>query len=231
MTTRSRRGTPRKRSAPPEHPSLKRPGPVGGLRDTNRLQKTQAIREAALTLFLDLGIERVSVDDIMTAANMAKGSFYRYFNDQAQLVEELVRPLKTQMVEVLDSCLTEIEQAFTRLEQNRAYSNVGRVLAGLLIEYPGQVRLYLQESRAPSVGARVPIIELSRLVTRYAIDITTSALQQGLIKNVHPSVSALTVVGTTERLLYAVLLGEDIGPVAKVADDVTRMILDGLKAT
>lgn len=210
--------------------ALKRPGPVGGLRDTNRLQKTQAIREAALTLFLDLGIERVSVDDIMSESKMAKGSFYRYFTDQAQLVEELVKPLKTQMVEVLDGCLKEIEQAFTRSAQNEAYSNVGRVLAGLLIEYPGPVRLYLQESRAPAVGARVPIIELSRLVTRYAIDITSSALEQGLIKNVHPTVSALTVVGTTERLLYAVLLNEDIGPVEHVAEHVTRMILDGLKA-
>jgi hypothetical protein len=43
-------------------------------------------------------------------------------------------------------------------------------------------------------------------------------------------VSALSVVGATERLLLAVLQGEDIGNVLEVPAALTTMILDGLKA-
>jgi AcrR family transcriptional regulator len=210
--------------------ALKRPGPPGGVRDTNRLRKSQAIRDAALSLFLERGIENVSVDDIMKAAKMAKGSFYRYFADQAALVEDLMADTKRVMVEALEATSRELETASTRDAQVRAYKRIGEVLTTLLLEQPGQVRLYLQESRAPAVGARKPIIELSQLVTRYALEMTRRAQQHGILKPIPVPVSALSVVGATERLLLAVLQGEDIGNVLEVPAALTTMILDGLKA-
>lgn len=214
----------------PKGVALKRPGPPGGVRDTNRAKKSQAIRDAALLLFLERGIEGVSVDDIMKAAEMAKGSFYRYFADQTALVEDLMAETKALMVEVLERCSAQLETAATREAQVEAYKSVGDVLATLLLEQPGQVRLYLQECRAPAVGARKPIIELSQLVTRYALDMTQRAQAHGILKPIPVAVSALATVGATERLLLAVLQGEDIGNVLEVPAALTTLILDGLKA-
>lgn len=225
MTARAKREV-----TSPKGVALKRPGPPGGVRDTNRLKKSQAIRDAALLLFLERGIENVSVDDIMKAAKMAKGSFYRYFADQAALVEDLMADTKAVMVEALEATSRDLETASTRDTQVRAYKRIGEVLATLLLEHPGHVRLYLQESRAPAVGARKPIIELSQLVTRYALEMTRRAQQHGILKPIPVPVSALSTVGATERLLLAVLQGEDIGNVLEVPAALTTMILDGLKA-
>jgi AcrR family transcriptional regulator len=225
MTARAKREV-----TSPKGVALKRPGPPGGVRDTNRLKKSQAIRDAALVLFLERGIENVSVDDIMKAAKMAKGSFYRYFADQAALVEDLMAETKAVMVEALDATSRDLQTASTRDAQVRAYKRIGEVLATLLLEQPGQVRLYLQESRAPAVGARKPIIELAQLVTRYALDMTRQAQRHGILKPIPVPVSALSVVGATERLLLAVLQGEDIGNVLEVPAALTTLILDGLKA-
>lgn len=161
---------------------------------------------------------------------MAKGNFYRYFADQAALVEDLMADTKRVMVEALEATSRELETASTRDAQVRAYQRIGEMLATLLLERPGQVRLYLQESRAPAVGARKPIIELSQLVTRYALEMTRRAQQHGILKPIPVPVSALSVVGATERLLLAVLQGEDIGNVLEVPAALTTMILDGLKA-
>lgn len=219
----------RREASTPRGVALKRPGPPGGVRDTNRIVKSQAIREAALLLFLERGVEGVSVDDIMKAARMAKGSFYRYFADQTALVEDLVAPVKAMITEALDLCSKEIDSAATKETQLAAYKRVGAVLATLLVEQPGPVRLYLQESRAPAVGARRPLIDLAKLVTQYALDITRKAQEQGLVKPLPVAVAALTVVGATERLLLAVLHDEDIGNVLEVPDAVATIMLDGVR--
>lgn len=213
----------------PKGQALKRPGPVGGVRDLNRQKKAQAIRDASLLLFLERGIEGVSVDDIMKSARMAKGSFYRYYADQRALVEDLMAPTRELMTRALETCCRELETASSPEMMVKAYGRIGDVLATLLMEQPGPVRLYLQESRAPSQGARGPIIELSALVSRYAIEITRTSQGHGMLKPIHAAVSALTVVGAAERLLLAVLHDEDIGNVLEVPAALTTLILDGLR--
>ena len=219
----------RREVSTPKGQALKRPGPVGGVRDLNRQKKAQAIRDASLLLFLERGIEAVSVDDIMTSARMAKGSFYRYYADQRALVEELMAPTRELMTRALETCCRELETAASPEMMVKAYARIGDVLATLIMEQPGPVRLYLQESRAPAQGARRPIIELSAQVSRYAIEITQTAQRHAMLKPMHAAVSALTVVGAAERLLLAVLQEEDIGNVLEVPAALTTLILDGLR--
>lgn len=219
----------RREVSTPKGQALKRPGPVGGVRDLNRQKKAQAIRDAALLLFLERGIEAVSVDDIMQAAQMAKGSFYRYYTDQTALVEDLMAPTRELMTRALETCMRELETASSREMMIKAYTRIGDVLATLLMEQPGPVRLFLQESRAPAQGARRPIIELSAQVARYAIEMTKTAQKHGILKPIPVAVSALTVVGAAERLLLAVLHEEDIGNVLEVPAALTTLILDGLR--
>ncbi len=213
----------------PKGQALKRPGPVGGVRDLNRQKKALAIRDAALLLFLDRGIEAVSVDDIMQAAQMAKGSFYRYYVDQTALVDDLMSPTRALLLGALELCSRELETAVSREAMIKAYTRIGDVLATLLMEQPGPVRLFLQESRAPAQGARRPIIQLSQQVSRYAIEMTKTAQRHGILKPIPVAVSALTVVGAAERLLLAVLHEEDIGNVLEVPAALMTLILDGLR--
>ena len=219
----------RREVSTPKGQALKRPGPVGGVRDLNRQKKAQAIRDASLLLFLERGIEAVSVDDIMKSARMAKGSFYRYYADQTALVDDLIAPTRELMTRALETCSRELETAKSPEMMVKAYTRIGDVLATLLMEQPGPVRLFLQESRAPSQGARRPIIELSAKVSRYAIEITQIAQGHGVLKPIPVAVSALTVVGAAERLLLAVLQEEDIGNVLEVPAALTTLILDGLR--
>ena len=208
----------------------RRPGQPGGVRDTNRKERQQALLDAALLLFLERGIEGVSVDDITQKAKMAKGSFYRYFDSQQALVEELLEPTRAQMTEALEQCAGELATASTRELQFLAYRRVGDMVGTLLLSHPGVVRLYLQECRAPSIGARKPVVELSRVISRYAIHITEKAQAHGILRPIPVPISALSVVGAAERLLLGVLLEEPLGNPLDIPDALTSLILDGLKA-
>ncbi len=200
------------------------------MRDTNRKLRTRQLLDAALTLFLERGIEGVSVDDITSAAQMAKGSFYRYFEDQTALVRELVRPTEEAAVAAFERALQGIGAADTTQLQANVYRSMGEVLGTFLLEHAGVARLYLQESRAPGVGPRAPLGELSKTVGQYAIRITERAQQHGILKPIPPVISALAVVGAVERLLLGVLQEEPLGNPLEIPAHLVTLILDGLKA-
>jgi AcrR family transcriptional regulator len=208
----------------------KRPGQPGGVRDTNRKARIEALIDAGQHLFLEGGVEGVSVDDITSKAKMAKGSFYRYFDSQAELVAAMIEPVRSKMTDALEQCSVALDTAATRDAQFDAYKRLGDAISTIFLDWPGIVRLYLQENRAPAVGARKPIVELAAVIARYAIAITQKAQGHGILRPIPVGVSALSVVGAAERLVLALLLEEPIGNPLEVPEHLTTLILDGLKA-
>ena len=209
-------------------PSL-RPGPEGGRRDQNRKEKVRGLEEAALRLFLERGLDGVTIDDITQACGVAKGTFYRYFDDKDALVESLLAPVREELVEALALCGRALAAARDVPAMFDAYRALGGTFFGIILKHAGMVRLYLQESRGPAVGARTRIVALSRLLTQHALSITAKAHTHGLLRPVRPEVSALAVVGAVERLLYAVLSEEELGNPLEVPDLLVGIILDGLR--
>ena len=110
-----------------------------------------------------------------------------------------------------------------------AYQALGQALAEVVREAPEVARLYLQESRAPAVGARAPIAELARAIAEEATELTRGAQALGLLRAVDPQVSALTVIGAAERLLQAYLTGEWTGDGERLVRELVGIMLEGLR--
>ena len=200
-----------------------------GRRETQRRETEKELGDAALRLFLERGLDAVTIDDITQAAGVAKGTFYRYFDDKAALVDALLSPVGGELLEGMEACGRALAAARDVEAMFEAYRAVAAVIASALLQYPGVVRLYLQESRGPAVGARRKVVELSRQVARHAVDITEKAHTHGLLRPIRPAVSGLAVVGAVERLLLAVLSEEDIGNPLELPDALTTLVLDGLR--
>ncbi len=208
---------------------LRRPGPRGGARDTNRRERSKALADAALRLFLERGIESVTIDDITRETGVAKGTFYRYFADKGALVEALIAPARAELLTGLETCARALQKARNVEAMFEAYRAVGGSIAGIVFTHAGVVRLYLQENRGPATGARLKVAELAAEVSRLAVRITEKAHTHGLLRPIHPSVSALAVVGAAERLLLAVLREEEVGNPLEIPDALTTLVLDGLR--
>lgn len=208
---------------------MQRPGPEGGRRDVNRKERVKALADAGLLLFLERGLDGVTIDDITQACGVAKGTFYRYFDDKAALLDHLLTPVRNMLVEGLERCGQTLAGARDVETMFEAYRALGGLLAGAVLTQAGVVRLYLQESRGPAVGARAPVVALSRLVARHAVEITRKAHTHGLLRPIRPEVSALAVVGAVENLLLAVLTEQEVGNPLEIPDALTTLILDGLR--
>jgi AcrR family transcriptional regulator len=207
-----------------------RPGQPGGKRDVNRRDKTQALCDAALSLFLELGIEGTRIDDITKAAGVAKGSFYRYFADKTQLTQTLMSPLSDAVIGVLERAERAIDAADAPATLHAAYANLGLELGFLVVEHAPAIRLYLQERRAPDLGARAPVAALAREIEARAERLSARARERGLLRRFPPQITSLAVLGAAEQLLDAFLSGRDLGDPAQIPALVTTMVLGGLGA-
>lgn len=56
----------------------------------NKQQKLDAMFESAYELFLNQGIAKTSIDDIVKKAGVAKGTFYLYFRDKYEIRDRLI---------------------------------------------------------------------------------------------------------------------------------------------
>ena len=179
--------------------------------------------------FSTRGIEGVSIDDITRQAGVAKGSFYRYFPSKEELVRALLAPARERVVSAFERAEQQLRQADNDLDLNRAYLRLGRELLVALLGSPKVTRLYLQESRAPAVHARVPVRELEGEVARLALRVTEAAFSRGLIRRTPPEVSTLAVIGAAERLLTAYFDGAlEVEP-ALAVQGLVHLVLNGMR--
>jgi AcrR family transcriptional regulator len=209
-----------------------RPGPRGGKRDANRRLQVASICQAALELFCDTGVESVTIDEIVARAGVAKGSFYRYFSGKEELVDTLFTPLADQVRNALAASYRELqEEVSDPAELTRIYGRLAIAIASIIAPNLGVLRLYLQENRGPNVGARRPIVALSRDLEENAFELTRVAREHGLLRDDYNyRLGTLISVGAIERLLMA-YLDDDAIASSDIASELIHVILDGVRAS
>ena len=208
---------------------VERPGAVGGKRDLNRRQRVQDLIEAGLSLFLERGIEAVTIDEVAREAGMAKGNFYRYFRDKADLVEAVIEPVSDTTRTALEECHKELVEVDNRDGAVSAYAKLGNRLAGALAMYPDAMCLYLQERRAPATTARQSISDLAADLDARAVALSQLAADQKLVVVSDPRVSAVAVLGAVEALALASVRNQvQMNPV-ETTKGLISIVLEGLR--
>jgi AcrR family transcriptional regulator len=207
-----------------------RPGAFGGKRDINRRKRVQDLIDAGLTLFLERGIEAVTIDEVAREAGMAKGNLYRYFRDKADLVEAVIEPVATTTREAIQRCDAQLRQANGRDDAVAAYGQLSNSLIGALAMHPDAMCLYLQERRAPATTAREAISDLAQEVDARAMTLSQVAVDRKLVTVADPRVSALAVLGAVEALALASVRKQvKIDPI-ETTRTLISIVLDGLRS-
>jgi AcrR family transcriptional regulator len=192
--------------------------------------RTEALQRSALGLFLQYGVEAVTIDQIVDGARTAKGSFYRYFRDKTDLVASLVEPLREEVKEAIDRCASTLAGTAYTGDVAKPYEALAQDLIRSVLQHPDVVRLYLHESRGPKNGARAPIVELAEDVLEGATRLSNVAHERGLVRGLVGRLSAIVVVGASELIIARLFAGDDVGPVLEMPGELVSLVLDGVRA-
>ena len=94
-----------------------------------KLEKKRRIIESAYQLFQSKNIYNTAVDDIVKAAGIARGTFYLYFKDKSDLIEQLLFFKSAESMKAIMKQATETAEPVTDI---RAYS---RALISMYIDF------------------------------------------------------------------------------------------------
>ncbi|MCU0676794.1 MAG: TetR family transcriptional regulator [Myxococcota bacterium] len=206
-----------------------RPGRPGGIRARNRDVRVAALLDAGMKLFLERGVESVSIDEIAREAGMAKGNFYRYFDDKRALVDRLLADIAADVRTAMRKCAVALGRAQDPSAMGLAYALLAMELAHATTSRLDVVRLYLQENRAPATPSTAGVRALADELADGAVKLTVAAVDRGLLDVSDPRVSGLAVVGAIEQLALSVLRGQLDAPPLEVGRIVVNMVLDGIR--
>lgn len=67
-------------------------------REENKLLKRNRILDAAYELFSSKGMHMTAIDEVVKKAGVAKGTFYLYFRDKYDLIDQIILHKSTQVV-------------------------------------------------------------------------------------------------------------------------------------
>ena len=163
-------------------------------------RRTQLLEHAA-RLFGDRGYYNTSVSDIISSADVARGTFYLYFANKRKLFEELVDSLLLR----LTSCIETVEVENTsRSPREQLVDNLVRVFV-LLCEERHMLSILLRGA----VGLDQEIDDKLQDFYREILEAIESSLvlgqHMGLVRPVAPKLTALAVLGAVKETLHALL--------------------------
>jgi len=198
-----------------------------GLREQKKQAKLERLEAEGLRLFLEDGYDRASIEQIASAAGVARGTFYLYFKDKHALFASLRDRWAEVVLGLLDDVAAELEAAATLEQCVEIFRGMGTGLVLVGLANRDEILLTFRESRrAGEAGEGLRAIEVAILdkVTAFTEDV----VGRGLVDIENPRVWCIVVFGAVERLFYETLLESEMGDPEKVAEQVVKMFARGM---
>lgn len=181
-----------------------------GRREAKKQEKRERLEAEGLRLFLDQGYDRTSIEQIAAASDVARGTFYLYFPEKLALFEALTDRWFVEVLAAMDAGLVAIDAAASGPALRAVYDELGLKLAFIALEHGEAVLLSLTELRRKGEAGEA-LRRRERALLAAVVRLTERARDQGLIRVEEPVLTSLIIYGAIEKLLYAVLSGEDVG--------------------
>lgn len=187
-------------------------------------ERRQQLLDCAATLFAERGYANTRVADICTAAGVAKGLFYWYFENKEELFVDLVRLMRLRLRRAQADAIDPDAPALVRLRQGTEAS------VRFMVQNTAFFALLEHEGSSPSFatllgeGREVHLSDTAAMIAE--------AQQLGeIIDGDDPAVLALGVVGAVAHFCHYHRLGMMPGSVDDLAALVGRWVIGGVGGT
>lgn len=190
-----------------------------------KAERRRHLLDCALRVFANKGYHAASITDIIKMANVARGTFYLYFESKRAVFEEL-----------LDETLSALDTLIKRIDPSRGPSGVlAQMEANIdgVFSYfmgnRGMLRVLMSEAVGLDPGFDLKLNEFyGRLLS-----MITMALEDGkqmkLVKaKVHVEVASLCILGSIKEVLYQEAMDAKIPKQQTVIGEILRYNVSAL---
>ncbi|MDK1019437.1 MAG: TetR/AcrR family transcriptional regulator [Actinomycetota bacterium] len=187
-------------------------------------ERSVEILGAARALFAENGFEGTSISDIAGAVGVADGAIYKHFPSKRAVLYEVIREFYEPVIDNASANVLGISGTRERLRyliwlQLRAFT-----------EQPELCRLIIAEARPMEDYYESKIADLNRRYTSLLVDVVRTGQVEGVFRgDIAPTMIRDLVYGGIEHIAWGAATGRSTIDVDEVADDLTRLVCQGLE--
>jgi AcrR family transcriptional regulator len=189
-----------------------------------KLRRDQILR-AAISVFAAKGYNRASVSDIIEAADVARGTFYLYFEGKREIFAELVDVLTVRLI----GCMKRVDLdpgAPPWLEQIRA--NLIRI-STVLIEERELTQILYEHGMGLDDDLDQKIRQFYLALNRQTEGALRLGQEMGLVRRgLDPALAAWYVTGAIKEVMYHLALAPEAGAAERAIDELIAYSTQGL---
>lgn len=185
-----------------------------------KAERRQEILAHARDVFAKRGYHEATVDDIVKAAGIARGTFYLYFDDKRAVFEELV-----------DRMFTRIGMTIMRVDPAQSVEvqvreNIRRIFKTLLDD-PQTTRILLRDAVGLDKEFDRKLASFYEEACKLLDESLADGQKLGIVRTGDTRMFAILTLGAMKELLYQVVMrGWDIGE-ARMEEELFRFLESG----
>ncbi len=165
----------------------------------DRTARRQQLLLTAREVFAKRGYHDTTVDDIVTSAKVARGTFYLYFTDKRTLFEELV-----------DRAFARLGMVIVRVDpaenvEAQVRENIRRIV-GALLEDRATTKIMLADAVGVDPAFDRKLLNFYEEVGRLLEDALRDGQSLGVVAPGEPRLYAMLATGALKEILYQVIL-------------------------
>lgn len=171
-------------------------------------ERRKEILEAALAAFLETGFDKTSMDDVVRATGLSKGTIYWYFKNKQELYVAL-------MEYVIDGFFEEFEHILSTAHDMPPYEAVKAMFGSISLMLDANpkvasltVDFMMQALHYPDMREKY-----AAYYARYINEVGTiiqRGIDSGTFRQVDARAAAATLIGTMDGVMLQALLGEEL---------------------
>lgn len=204
-------------------------------KEREKQQRREEIIKAAEKVFLSLGLDGATMDDIAAEAELSKGTLYLYFKNKEMLHVEVARrairllnAFTSKAAEQVDSALEKLGQmGLATIQFSKTHPDQMKAIQNLMVKDPGSADLTTGEVQNivygdSSVGMLIQVVEQGMRDREIRADIPAPLIAHTLWMQM---MSVIQFVNTEQVLIEILELSPE-----KVFEIHFELVLNGIKS-
>jgi AcrR family transcriptional regulator len=193
-----------------------------------RRDKRADIVNAGIRVFSRKGFSRTSVEDILQEANVARATFYSYFDSKRDLFLELVDTILNSMSDIARQELVDIPNDLDELKE-KTKSVIMRVYE-FFRDNLDFAAIYIKEVTGMNPEIDFRVVEWQNQLSEYIKAILTRGIEKGIFRPMDVEVVASIVAGAPQHLGLSLFMYTKEVDIPRVAEAVADYLIYGLAA-
>lgn len=157
-------------------------------------ERKNEIIQAAAALFAEKGYEQCSVNDILNAVGIAKGTFYHYFKSKEEVLDAAVWKMSEQVMEL-------VREAAKRKELSPVDRIIQVLLATKVTTRTGEALIDEMHKTGNALLHQKTLVSIITMLTPVFTEIVEEGNNSGLFRCAYPEQSIQILLSATLTLL------------------------------